>query len=95
MKLLDQSELEAVLAHELAHLALASALLKLDRENDLLPRADLREVEARAVLCILGKGTSRLGPLFCTHPSTAKRVKRLQAIEERLQARGRAVQLED
>ena len=75
--------------------ALASALLKLDRQNGLLPRADLREAEARAVLCILGKGTSRLGPLFCTHPPTAKRVKRLQAIEERLQARGQAVQLED
>jgi heat shock protein HtpX len=65
--------------------ALASALLKLDRESDLRPRADLRQVQARAVLCILGTDTSRLGPLFCTHPPTAARVKRLQAIEQRVQ----------
>lgn len=67
--------------------ALASALLKLDRESDLLPRADLRQIEARAVQRILGTGTSRLGPLFSTHPPTATRVKRLQAIERRLHAR--------
>jgi heat shock protein HtpX len=75
--------------------ALASALMKLDDESDLLPRADLRQVQARAVLCILGTGPSRLGPLFSTHPSTAARVKRLEAIEQRVQARGRAVLLED
>ncbi len=75
--------------------ALASALMKLDGESDLIARADLRKVQARAVLCILGTDSSRLGPLFCTHPPTAARVKRLQAIEERVQARGRAVRLED
>jgi heat shock protein HtpX len=48
--------------------ALASALLKLDRESDRMPRADLRQVKGRAVLCILGTETSRLGPLFSTHP---------------------------
>jgi heat shock protein HtpX len=67
--------------------ALASALVKLDDEADLLPWADLRQAQARAVQCILGIETSRLGPVFCTHPRTATRVKRLQAIEERVQAR--------
>jgi heat shock protein HtpX len=75
--------------------ALASALLKLDGDAGRLPDADLRQAEARAVLCILGSDRSRLGPLFCTHPRTAERVNRLQAIERRVQASGRAVSLGD
>jgi heat shock protein HtpX len=75
--------------------ALASALMKLDGERDWLPTADLRKAEARAVLCIVGADSSRLGPLFRTHPSIAARVKRLQAIEQRVQEKGRAVQLDD
>jgi heat shock protein HtpX len=71
--------------------ALASALVKLDEGAELVARADLRQIEARAVLCILGTGRSRLGPLFSTHPHTAARVKRLEAIERRLQASARAV----
>ena len=35
--------------------ALASALVKLDKQTSWIPRADLREAEARAVLCILGR----------------------------------------
>jgi hypothetical protein len=35
-----------------------------------------------------------LGPLFRTHPSTAARVKRLQAIEQYVQEKGRAARLE-
>jgi heat shock protein HtpX len=66
--------------------ALASALMKLDRQSDWIARADLREADARAVLCILGS-PSRLGPLFSTHPSVAARVKRLEAIEQRVQGR--------
>jgi heat shock protein HtpX len=57
--------------------ALASALMKLDGERDWLPAADLRQAQARAVLCIVGADSSRLGPLFRTHPSIAARVKRL------------------
>ena len=68
--------------------ALASALMKLDGEREWLPAADLRQAEARAVLCIVAPDRSRLGPLFRTHPRTATRVKRLQEIEERVQARG-------
>jgi heat shock protein HtpX len=75
--------------------ALASALVKLDGERDWLPAADLRQAQARAVLCIVGADSSRLGPLFRTHPSIAARVKRLEAIERRVQAGGRAVRLED
>ena len=72
--------------------ALASALLKLDDDIPLVPRDDLRDVQ---VLCILGMDTSRLGPVFCTHPRTAARVKRLQALEQRMQERGRAMRLDD
>jgi heat shock protein HtpX len=75
--------------------ALASALMKLDGERDWLPEADLRQAQARAVLCIVGADTTRLGRLFRTHPPVAARVKRLEAIEERVQAGGRAVRLED
>jgi heat shock protein HtpX len=70
--------------------ALASALMKLDRESDWIPRADLRHAEARAVLCILAPDRSRLGRLFATHPSIAARVRRLEAIEERVQDGRRA-----
>jgi heat shock protein HtpX len=65
--------------------ALASALLKLDHDSDLMARDDLRQVQARATQCIVGTDSSRLGPLFCTHPRTAARVARLQAIEQRVQ----------
>lgn len=75
--------------------ALASALLKLDRQGERIPRADLRQVEARAVLCILGSGTSRLGPPFSTHPPTAARVKRLEAIEQRVQCSDPFVRITD
>ena len=75
--------------------ALASALMKLDGEREWLPAADLRQAKARAVLCIVGADSSRLGPLFRTHPSIAARVKRLQAIEQRVQEKGRAVRLDD
>jgi heat shock protein HtpX len=71
--------------------ALASALMKLDGERDWLPAADLREAQARAVLCIVGADRSRLGPLFRSHPSVEARVKRLQAIEQRVQSGGRAI----
>jgi heat shock protein HtpX len=75
--------------------ALASALMKMDRDSALLPRADLREAHARAMLCILGTDRSMLGRLFCTHPPTATRIKRLEELEERLQAGGRAIRLDD
>jgi heat shock protein HtpX len=75
--------------------ALASALMKLDGERDWLPTADLRQAQARAVLCIVGADRSRLGPLFRTHPSIAARVRRLQTIEQHVQEKGRAIRLED
>jgi heat shock protein HtpX len=69
--------------------ALASALMKLDGEREWVPEADLRRAEAHAVLCILGTDTSRLGRLFCSHPPTSARVKRLHAIEQRMHETGR------
>jgi heat shock protein HtpX len=63
--------------------ALASALMKLDRQREWTPRADLRQVEAYAVLCIVGVDRSRL---FSTHPPTAARVKRLRELEGRIQS---------
>jgi heat shock protein HtpX len=66
--------------------ALASALMKLEGKRDWAPRADLRQVEAYAVLCIVAATGSRLGRLLSTHPPTAARVKRLEGIEIRMQA---------
>jgi heat shock protein HtpX len=74
--------------------ALASALLKLDEDSARIPHVDLRRIEGHAMLCILGEDRSRLGRVFCTHPRTAARVERLRALEERVQAGGRAVQLD-
>jgi Zn-dependent protease with chaperone function len=39
--------------------------------------------------------TWKLGRLFRTHPTIEARVKRLEAIEQRVQAGGRAIQLGD
>ena len=75
--------------------ALASALLKLSEDSARIPHVDLRRMEGHAMLCILGEDRSRLGRLFWTHPRTAARVERLQAIEQRVQAGGRAVRLDD
>jgi heat shock protein HtpX len=67
--------------------ALASALLKLDRQREWAPRADLRQAYANAVLCVVGTQGRWLGRLFATHPPTALRVQRLEELEGRLQAR--------
>jgi len=66
--------------------ALASALMKLDRQREWTPRTDLREVEPVAVLSIVGTARRGLGRLLSTHPPTAARVKRLERTEGRLQA---------
>jgi heat shock protein HtpX len=58
--------------------ALASALLKLDGQRR-WPLRDLREAE---MLCIMGGGRARW---LATHPPTALRVKRLEALEARIQ----------
>jgi heat shock protein HtpX len=66
--------------------ALASALMKLDRQREWAPRSDLRQYDAYAVLCIVGTARRRLGRLFSSHPPTAARIKRLEEIETRVQA---------
>jgi heat shock protein HtpX len=65
--------------------ALASALLKLESQRDWAPRSDLRQFYAQDVLCIVGTEGRGLGRLFSTHPRTAARVKRLEAMEGRMQ----------
>ena len=65
--------------------ALGSALLKLERQRQWTPRADLRNVEAYAVLCIVGADRSRL---LSTHPPVLARVRRLEALERRLRTAG-------
>jgi heat shock protein HtpX len=65
--------------------ALVSALMKLDDERGWVPRRDLREAEARSVLCIVATRSSKLGRLFSSHPPTTARIGRLHEIEERLQ----------
>ena len=62
--------------------ALASALLKL--EDGWAPQTDLRRIDA---LGIVGVGRSRL---LSTHPPTAVRVRRLEALESRLAIRTRS-----
>ena len=62
-----------------------SALLKLERQRQWTPRADLRQVESYAVLCIVGTGGSRL---LSTHPPVLARVRRLETLERRLQTAG-------
>ncbi len=61
--------------------ALASALLKLEAERERAPSDDLRGV---SVLCIVATGRRWLGGLLSTHPATARRVQRLEAIEARI-----------
>jgi heat shock protein HtpX len=73
--------------------ALASALMKLERQRAWTPRSDLRQVEAYAVLCIVGTDRNRLGRLLSTHPPTAARVKRLEEIELRIRARSHSGRL--
>jgi heat shock protein HtpX len=65
--------------------ALASAVLKLEGQRDWAPRSDLRQVDAYAVLCIVGTARPRLGRLLSTHPPSAVRVERLEQIESRIQ----------
>jgi heat shock protein HtpX len=73
--------------------ALASALMKLDHQREWTPRADLRQVEPRAVLCIVGTARPRLGRLFSTHPPVAARLKRLEETESRIQAQHKSYTL--
>jgi Zn-dependent protease with chaperone function len=68
--------------------ALASALMKLDHQREWIPRSDLRQLDASAVLCIVGVARPRLGRLFSTHPPVAARLERLAETETRLHGRG-------
>ena len=70
--------------------ALASALMKLDRDRNWVPRSDLRQNRPCAVLCVVGTGRRGLARWLSTHPSIERRVERLERIERRIQ-RGTAI----
>src|SRR5258707_691229 len=78
--LLNDEELEGVLAHELGHVrnpyALASALAKIEAYSKRLP---LVASPSTAHLFIIAPflGGMSFGNLFSTHPPTAKRIERL------------------
>lgn len=65
--------------------ALASALMKLEEDGEWAPHADLRQAAPDAALCIVAPVPVPFGRLLSTHPVTARRVGRLQALESRLQ----------
>lgn len=69
--------------------ALASALMKLEHQRNWAAVADLRRIDADALLCIVSIDRSALGRVLSSHPATARRVARLAELETRLQ-RGRA-----
>jgi heat shock protein HtpX len=67
--------------------ALASALLTIDGRMDRVPQEDLREqAEMNAFFILPAKGNA-ITKLFSTHPSTEKRVERLQELEREMETR--------
>jgi len=70
--------------------ALASALNRLDDSTDATPSEDLRKhtksADALSVYPTLDPSTDNGGGLTATHPSTEKRVKRLERLAKKLEA---------
>lgn len=63
-------------------MALASALQKLQGAIPKVPHQDLRKAESMNAFFIMSAVGPGLAELFASHPSTAKRVARLQEIEQ-------------
>jgi heat shock protein HtpX len=69
--------------------ALAAALLRLSGEMAAIPQRDLRTVAARDLLHVVPVRPERgIRRLWATHPRLATRVRELERLESRLQARG-------
>jgi heat shock protein HtpX len=66
--------------------ALASALMKISGRMDQVPTEDLREQSEMNAFFIIPIKSGVVGRLFSTHPSTEKRIERLQALERELEA---------
>ena len=65
--------------------ALASALLKISGEMDKVPKDDLREEAEMNAFFIIPIKSGIVGRLFSTHPSTERRIERLQELEREMQ----------
>ncbi len=64
--------------------ALASALLTISGKMDRVPKDDLREQSEMNAFFIIPISSGIIGRLFRTHPSTEKRVERLQELQSEL-----------
>ena len=65
--------------------ALASALMKISGRMDKVPKEDLREESEMNAFFIIPIKSGIVGKLFSTHPSTEKRVERLQDLERQME----------
>ena len=65
--------------------ALASALMKIDGRMDKVPNNDMREQADMNAFFIIPIKSGAIGRVLSTHPSTEKRVERLQAMERELE----------
>ncbi|MCW3067238.1 MAG: peptidase Ste24p [Solirubrobacterales bacterium] len=65
--------------------ALASALLKLDRDAAAMPEKDLRALAALQPLFAVARPPKRWGAVVATHPPTSVRVAALERLERELQ----------
>jgi heat shock protein HtpX len=65
--------------------ALASALMKISGRMDKVPKEDMRDQAEMNAFFIIPIKSGIVGKLFSTHPSTEKRVERLQQIERELE----------
>ncbi len=61
--------------------ALASALVTIDSGMDRVPKEDLRDTAEMNAFFVIPIRSGFVGKLFSTHPSTEKRVERLQDLE--------------
>jgi heat shock protein HtpX len=67
--------------------ALATALMKIDGRMDKVPKEDLRDQAEMNAFFIIPIKSGVVGKLFSTHPSTEKRIERLQDLERELEGR--------
>ena len=65
--------------------ALASALAKIDNRMDRVPREDLRSQSEMNAFFIIPISKGMIARLFRTHPSTEKRIDRLQELEREME----------
>ncbi|WP_128226451.1 zinc metalloprotease HtpX [Halobacteriaceae archaeon SHR40] len=65
--------------------ALANALLKIDGRMDKIPERDMRDQAEMNAFFIIPIKSGFIGKIARTHPSTEKRIEKLQALEQELE----------